>query len=71
MPDVNLQIPANTVFLNVFEEITDSKVKVIMSACTEIREQLRPEAIYFSFSSRGGSVMAGITLPQPTQNQRW
>lgn len=58
----DLSTPANTVYINVFEEITDAKVKVVMSACTEILEKLQPEAIYFSFSSSGGSVNAGITL---------
>jgi ATP-dependent protease ClpP protease subunit len=33
-----------------------------MAVCTEILEQLQPEALYFSFSSPGGNVAAGITL---------
>lgn len=59
---VEATVPENTVYLNVFEPITDTKVKVIMSVCTEIIEKARPDAIYFSFSSPGGSVAAGITL---------
>lgn len=51
-----------TIYVNYFDSITEQKVKTLMAVCAEIIEQARPDVLYFSFSSPGGGVSAGITL---------
>lgn len=52
----------NAVYLNLFCEISPQSVNHIMRVCTEIVVNNKPDTLYFSFSSPGGSVSAGISL---------
>lgn len=54
--------PPDTVYVNYFDAIDDAKTKGLMAVCADIVAQQKPRAIYFLFSSTGGSVNAGITL---------
>lgn len=51
-----------TIYINILDEITMQKVKIIMATCAQLVAQKRPEILYFLFSSPGGQVGAGITL---------
>src|SRR6185437_1136583 len=51
-----------TIYINYFDGINETKVKVLMAVCAEILAKQKPDTLYFLFSSNGGSVTAGITL---------
>jgi ATP-dependent Clp protease, protease subunit len=52
----------DTIYVNYFDGIDDSKVKALMAVCSDIVAKQKPKTIYFLFSSNGGGVNAGITL---------
>ena len=52
----------NTVYINFNCGISEPVVNKLMAACVEIAAQTKPDAIYFLFSSGGGSVDAGVVL---------
>jgi len=52
----------DTIYVNYFDGIDDSKVKSLMAICSDIVANQKPKTIYFLFSSNGGGVNAGITL---------
>lgn len=51
-----------TFYINYFDQIDAARVKALMSVCTDIVAQKKPETLYFLFSSPGGQVQAGITF---------
>lgn len=51
-----------TVYLNLYDDITPPKVKVVMAVCADVVTKERPDRLYICFSSAGGNVDAGITL---------
>jgi ATP-dependent Clp protease, protease subunit len=51
-----------TIYVNYFDGIDESKTKALMAVCSDIVAKQKPHTIYFLFSSGGGSVNAGITL---------
>ena len=57
------QLPQiKTVYINFVDGITLEKVNTIMTKCNQIMNQVQAETLYFSISSSGGSVDAGIAL---------
>lgn len=52
----------NTVYVNYYDQVTESKTKAFMAACAQIIDQMKPDRIYFLFASSGGQVDAGIAL---------
>jgi ATP-dependent protease ClpP protease subunit len=56
------QPPAETIYVNYFDSINDSKTKALMAICSDIVAKQKPRVIYFLFSSLGGQVNSGITL---------
>ena len=52
----------NRFYINYFDQIDATRAKALMSICTDIITQRKPDELYFLFSSPGGSVQAGITL---------
>jgi ATP-dependent protease ClpP protease subunit len=55
-------VPTGTFYVNFFDEINDQTVRGLMALCSDIIGKAKPAALYFGFSSPGGSVAAGITL---------
>ena len=53
---------SQTVYINYFDTINESKVKAFMALCASIIGQHNPSKLYILFSSNGGSVDAGIVL---------
>ncbi len=51
-----------TIYVNYFDGIDESKAKAFMAICSDIVAKQKPKTIYFLFSSNGGGVNAGITL---------
>jgi len=51
-----------TFYISYFDQIDAARVKALMSVCTDIIGQKKPDSLYFLFSSPGGQVQAGITL---------
>src|SRR5215467_10757045 len=51
-----------TIYVNYFDSIDESKTKALMAICSDIVAKQKPHTLYFLFSSMGGSVNAGITL---------
>jgi ATP-dependent protease ClpP protease subunit len=51
-----------TIYVNYFDTIDESKAKALMAICSDIVAKQKPKNIYFLFSSNGGGVNAGITL---------
>ena len=49
-------------YVNYFDDISESKVRGLMALCSDILEKKNPATLYFAFSSKGGDVMAGVTL---------
>jgi ATP-dependent protease ClpP protease subunit len=56
------QNPSETIYVNYFDSINDSKTKALMAICSDIVAKQKPRTIYFLLSSVGGQVNAGITL---------
>jgi ATP-dependent protease ClpP protease subunit len=56
--------PSGIIYINYFDAVTDSKVRGLMALCSDIMAKVKPTpaGLYFTFSSPGGSVAAGITL---------
>jgi ATP-dependent protease ClpP protease subunit len=52
----------DTIYVNYFDSINDSKTKALMAICSDIVAKHKPKTIYFLFSSLGGQVNSGITL---------
>jgi len=52
----------DTIYVNYFDSINDSKTKALMAICSDIVAKHKPQTIYFLFSSLGGQVNSGITL---------
>lgn len=57
-----IQQHKDTVYINLFGEITAQKVGQVMAVCTNVIGQYTPQTLYFVFSSNGGDVSSGITL---------
>jgi ATP-dependent protease ClpP protease subunit len=55
---------SDTFYINYFDEISASKVLRLMALCNDVLANAipTPTTLYFSFSSKGGDVVAGITL---------
>jgi ATP-dependent Clp protease, protease subunit len=51
-------------YINYSDTISDSKVRGLMALCSEILAKVTPTpgTLYFAFSSKGGDVVAGVTL---------
>lgn len=49
-------------YLNYVDLVDLERVKFIMNVCSNIIENVKPETLYFLFSSSGGDVDAGIAL---------
>ncbi len=49
-------------YINYFDGIDDQKVKSLMSICSDVLSQQKPDTLYFLFASGGGYVNAGIVL---------
>lgn len=64
MPNADLAQPhnQNIFYVNFVDGITLEKVKIVMAVCSDIYVKHKPETIYFSFSSGGGDVDAGVNL---------
>ena len=55
-------IAPSVFYINYFDMISDSKVRGLMALCSEILAKVNPKTLYFAFSSKGGDVIAGVTL---------
>lgn len=51
-----------TIYINYFDQIDRLRANAIMALCTQLIGQYTPDKLYFTFSSPGGEVSAGITL---------
>ena len=54
--------PMNTVYIAYHDGIFDTKVRPFMAGCVQVLDQLKPDRLYFLFSSSGGNVESGVTL---------
>ncbi len=52
----------NIFYVNYFDRIDDQRVRALMTACSDILIQHRPDTLYFLFASGGGFVNAGIVF---------
>ncbi len=53
---------SKTVYISFNSSIDQASVRVLMANCTNIVEKMKPDELYFLFSSGGGSVSDGIAL---------
>lgn len=51
-----------TVYLTFHDQITPESANRIISTCNQAIQQLKPDKLYFLFSSGGGTVDSGITI---------
>lgn len=64
-PDIQPQVDGvqgGVFYLNYVDIIDLERVKFIMNVCATIMENVKPDTLYFLFSSSGGDVDSGIAL---------